>query len=243
MQDPCTRIRKSLLQVGAPYGELRADLLYENVRPKGDDENKVSENLTNAAQVLGIVSVLVTTVTFASAFTLPGGYRSAGDDAGGVAGTPVLAGSYAFDAFILSDVLAFSCSFMATVVLVFAGVPAGNLSSRFKSINFAYSMMMNSGRSLMAAFALGLYVVLLPVARTLPILVPIIIAATIYALMPMGISDGILESTAPTFIVARSQKRSNWEIVFGWFVYALEHFWSFIVIFGVPAVRKWARLR
>ncbi|XP_066373076.1 protein ACCELERATED CELL DEATH 6-like [Miscanthus floridulus] len=238
--DPCTRIRKLLLQTGAPYGELRADLLYENVRPKGDDESKVSENLTNAAQVLGIVSVLVTTVTFASAFTLPGGYRSdgGGDNAGGVAGTPVLAGSYAFDAFILSVVLAFICSFTATVVLVFAGVPAGNLSSRFSSINIAYSMM-NSGRSLMAAFALGIYVVLFPVARTLPILVPIIIAAT----MPMGISDGILDSMAPSLIVARSQKRSKLEALLGSILYVLEHYWSFLLIFGVPAVRKWARLR
>lgn len=238
LQDPCTRIRKLLLQTGAPYGELRADLLYENVRPKGDDESKVSENLTNAAQVLGIVSVLVTTVTFASAFTLPGGYRSDGGG-GGVAGTPVLAGSYAFDAFILSVVLAFICSFTATVVLVFAGVPAGNLSSRFSSINIAYSMMMNSGRSLMAAFALGIYVVLFPVARTLPILVPIIIAAT----MPMGISDGILDSMAPSLILARSQKRSKLEALFGSILYVLEHYWSFLLIFGVPAVRKWARLR
>lgn len=49
--------------------------------------------------------------------------------------------------------------------------------------------------------ALGLYVVLLPVGRTLPILIPIIIAAT----MPNGISEGILDSMEPSYIVSRSQ--------------------------------------
>ncbi|KAL6861374.1 hypothetical protein ACP4OV_017074 [Aristida adscensionis] len=58
---------------------------------------------------MGVVSVLVATVTFAAAFTLPGGYRSAEED-GVAAGTPVLSGSYAFDAYILADSLAFGCS-------------------------------------------------------------------------------------------------------------------------------------
>ncbi|BAT01493.1 ankyrin repeat-containing protein ITN1 [Oryza sativa Japonica Group] len=104
------RIRKLLLKLGAPLGESRGDLFDEkHNRIIGEkskwDMEKMSENVTAAAQVLALFSVLITTVTFASAFTLPGGYRSAGDD-GGAAGTPVLArrGSYAFDAFLLADV-------------------------------------------------------------------------------------------------------------------------------------------
>ncbi|KAF0906678.1 hypothetical protein E2562_012252 [Oryza meyeriana var. granulata] len=164
-QDPRIHIRTSLLAVGAPYGENRGDLFDEkqtSVTPKfKGGEEKISENLTSAAQVLALFSILITTVTFASAFTLPGGYRSAGDG-GGAAGTPVLAGSYAFDAFILADALAFLCSFLATSVLLYAGVPAYPLETRFRNINCAYGLMMNSGRCLVAALALGLYVVLLP---------------------------------------------------------------------------------
>uniref|UniRef100_A0A0E0Q871 PGG domain-containing protein n=1 Tax=Oryza rufipogon TaxID=4529 RepID=A0A0E0Q871_ORYRU len=108
-QNSSIRIRKLLLKLGAPLGESRGDLFDEkHDRIIGEkskwDMEKMSENVTAAAQVLALFSVLITTVTFASAFTLPGGYRSAGDD-GGAAGTPVLArrGSYAFDAFVLAD--------------------------------------------------------------------------------------------------------------------------------------------
>lgn len=73
-------------------------------------------------------------------FTLPGGSRSAGDGSGGgVAGTPVLGGprrSYAFDAFILADALAFGFSLLATSILLYAGVPAGSLDNRFRLINY-----------------------------------------------------------------------------------------------------------
>ncbi|KAG2577091.1 hypothetical protein PVAP13_6NG080600 [Panicum virgatum] len=152
----------------------------------------MSENLTDAAQVLALFSV-ITTVTFASAFTLPGGYRSAGDAAaaGGVAGTPVLAGprrSYAFDAFILSDALAFGLSLLATSVLLYAGVPAGT-NNRFRLINFAYGLMWHSGRSLLVAFGLGLFLVLLPVARSIAIAVAVLMILLAVAILKE--SEGI----------------------------------------------------
>ncbi|CAD6338131.1 unnamed protein product [Miscanthus lutarioriparius] len=157
------RIRRSLLRLGAPYGENnRGDLFRKKcVLSNQDEEKKMSENLTAAAQVLALFCVLITTVTFASAFTLPGGSRSAGDGTGGgVAGTPVLGGprrSYAFDAFILADALAFGLSLLATSILLYAGVPAGSLQGRFQLINLAYGLMWHSGRSLLAAFGLGLF--------------------------------------------------------------------------------------
>ncbi|EEC82032.1 hypothetical protein OsI_26004 [Oryza sativa Indica Group] len=173
LMDKSLRIRKLLWILRAPFGENRGDLFDEKhariIDESKRDMKKMSENVTAAAQVLALFSVLITTVTFASAFTLPGGYRSAGDD-GGAAGTPVLArrGSYAFDAFILADALAFVCSFIATANLLYAGVPTFSFESRFRSINATYGLIMNSGRSLVAALALGLYVVLLPpVGRTI----------------------------------------------------------------------------
>uniref|UniRef100_A0A0E0LKP1 PGG domain-containing protein n=1 Tax=Oryza punctata TaxID=4537 RepID=A0A0E0LKP1_ORYPU len=147
-----------------------------------------------------------------------GDFRSAGDG-GGAAGTPLLArhGSYAFDAFILADALAFVCSFMATSILLYAGMPAFSLNTRFANINFAYSLMMNSGRSLVAALALGLYVVLLPpVGRT----IAVAIAADGHAIGPSSSQFGTV-----------------------WLHYkcGATLYWSFILIFGLPAIRKWAR--
>lgn len=244
MQDPRIKIRNLLLKAAAPYGESRGDLFGEKYAAtipgfKGG-ELKISENLTSAAQVLGILSVLVTTVTFASAFTLPGGYRSAGDS-DGAAGTPVLAGSYAFEVFVLANALAFICSLLATSQLLYAGVPAHGLARRFHSVNGAYGLMMNSGRSLLVAFGFGLYVALHPVARTLPIavLVLIFLLAAGFTKDSEGI-DSIL-FIYPTF--PRRQKRAEQDIVLDWIVMVLERFWSYILIFGIPAIRKWARSR
>jgi hypothetical protein len=179
-------------------------------------------------------------VTFASAFTLPGGYRSAGDS-DGAAGTPVLAGSYAFEVFVLANALAFICSLLATSQLLYAGVPAHGLARRFHSVNGAYGLMMNSGRSLLVAFGFGLYVALHPVARTLPIavLVLIFLLAAGFTKDSEGI-DSIL-FIYPTF--PRRQKRAEQDIVLDWIVMVLERFWSYILIFGIPAIRKWARSR
>jgi hypothetical protein len=45
----------------------------------------------------------------------------------------------------------------------------------------------------------------------------------------------------PTF--PRRQKRAEQDIVLDWIVMVLERFWSYILIFGIPAIRKWARSR
>ncbi|KAL6861376.1 hypothetical protein ACP4OV_017076 [Aristida adscensionis] len=168
--NPRCMIQASLVLVGAPCGGSRVD---DSTKV---DEDKESQDLTNATQVMGIVSVLVATVTFASAFTLPGGsYQSAGD--GGVPGTPILSGSYGFQAFIFADVLAFICSSLATFSLVFSGVPAMERSIRYKYVNISAILLHISGSSLVAAFALGLYMVLAPVAHTTAIIVVSLISS------------------------------------------------------------------
>lgn len=206
----------------------------------------ISATLTSAAQVMGILSVLVTTVTFASAFTLPGGYRADGD----TAGTPVLAGSYAFEAFVLADALAFTfSSLVATSLLLYAGVPSGRLAGRFQSVNAAYALMMHSARSLVAALGLGLYVALNPVTRATAIVVAVWMS--LLACVFFKASEGIdYIFTDP--IIPRRRKHSAWTtILLGLIIFVLESCWSYILIFGIPAIRifvipatrKWARAR
>ncbi|KAL6606379.1 hypothetical protein ACP70R_042032 [Stipagrostis hirtigluma subsp. patula] len=231
-------IHSSLLWLGAPHGESRPDLFYDKhiSIPEVDkkvEEVKNSQDLTNATQVMGIVSVLVATVTFASAFTLPGGYVQSASD--GVLGTPVLAGSYVFDAFILADALAFMCSCLATFSLVFAGMAAMDLSIRMWCINFSFLFLKNSVRSLVAAFALGLYLMLASVAHTIAIAVCVItFSAWIY---------GNLEAwqifCAAYTACARGRGISISAVcayVLRFSVQLFQHFWSLVIIFGLPAI-------
>ncbi|KAL6861379.1 hypothetical protein ACP4OV_017079 [Aristida adscensionis] len=173
-------ILTTLLLVGAPCGGNRVDLFRKRHLLTKIDEDKESRDLTSAAHIMGIVSVLIATVTYASAFTLPGGYYQSASD-GGVPGTPILAGSYAFRAFILADVLAFTFSALATFSLLFAGLPAMERSVRFKYFSLSTFLVHASGRTWIAGFAMGLYVVLAPVAHTFAVAVCVIsFAALLY---------------------------------------------------------------
>ncbi|KAL6606461.1 hypothetical protein ACP70R_042114 [Stipagrostis hirtigluma subsp. patula] len=240
--NPTTMIRTSLLLLGASHGESRPDHFYEISFPrayKKAQEDMVSQNLTDATQVMGIVSVLVATVTFASAFILPGGYRSAdsNDAATAAAGTPVLAGSYAFEAFIFADTLAFICSCLATCSLVFAGVPAVELCVRIRYMHQSYVFLRSSVTCLAVAFALGLYLVLAPVAHLSAIAVYVIICASLL----YGNSEAWQVMRAAYTACARGlgpMKPSTWAYALFLFLILSVHYISFIIIFGLPAIRR-----
>ncbi|KAL6861378.1 hypothetical protein ACP4OV_017078 [Aristida adscensionis] len=231
--NPRSVIQHSLVFIGASFGGSRPDLFSKKHLPISD-EDKESKDLTDATQMMGIVSVLVATVTFASAFTLPGGYRSAGD--GDAAGTPVLAGSYAFDAFILADALAFICSSLATFTLLYAGLPIMELSIRRNYLEISWFFLHASARSLVAAFALGLYLVLSPVAHVSAAAVCVIVsAAWLYGnLEAQQIFSGAAVARA-RFGIRRIPTlwAGLWKFLG---ISVLLPFWSFIIIFGLPAI-------
>jgi len=92
------------------------------------DEARPSDNVTKGSQVMGILAGLVTSVTFAAASKLPGGYERAHGDGNGE--TPTLAGRYAFDAFIIAIALTFICSLLATIGLIYSGFDAVDFTIR-----------------------------------------------------------------------------------------------------------------
>lgn len=172
-------------------------------------------------------------------FYVARGYRSAGDDS--AAGTPLLAGSYAFDAFVLSDALAFISSFLATILLLVAGVPARSLDGRFRLINLSYRLITSSATSLVAAFGLGLYVVLLPVDRTVAIAITVwvIILATVIFLQA---SESESISMLPLPVIARNLKLSKAQLVLrSSMAFVFEKSWTWVLIFALPAIHKWTR--
>ncbi|OAY69882.1 Protein ACCELERATED CELL DEATH 6 [Ananas comosus] len=132
------------------------------------DLKKELKKYESTTQNLIIVSALIATVTFAAAFTMPGGYRADDHQNGG---TPTLTRKYAFAAFIISDVLAFLCSIIATTWLMLAGSLATDPSRRVNLILRSGPLILIAVQSMIAAFALSVYVVLAPVSIVIAVVV------------------------------------------------------------------------
>ncbi|XP_024040201.1 ankyrin repeat-containing protein At5g02620 [Citrus clementina] len=77
------------------------------------DENVIG--MKEASQSHLVVAALIATVTFAAAFTLPGGYKSETED-GANRGTAILSKNAAFQAFVISDAIAMVLSLSAVFV-------------------------------------------------------------------------------------------------------------------------------
>uniref|UniRef100_K4A2F3 PGG domain-containing protein n=1 Tax=Setaria italica TaxID=4555 RepID=K4A2F3_SETIT len=155
------KIHWILKQTGGRYGGHRWDH-FEGKYIQREVESKELEKLKDSTQALCIGSVLIATVAFGATFALPGGYK-ADDHTNG--GTPTLAGRYAFDAFIMANTIAFICSSIATVGFMFSGTSMVDLKTRKVYLGTAVFFMDSSVTSLAAAFALGVYMVLVPVAH------------------------------------------------------------------------------
>ncbi|XP_037451123.1 ankyrin repeat-containing protein At5g02620-like [Triticum dicoccoides] len=162
-QNSEVRIHRTLNFVGAKRGISRQDYCKENdiVQERQDEMHEIDQ-VKEGTQSLCLGSVLIATVTFGATFAMPGGYR-ADDHTNG--GTPTLAGTYAFDAFTLANALAFTLSAMATISLMSSGSPLVHPRSRTTHLIIAYYLLSTSVTSLVAAFALGTYMMLAPVAH------------------------------------------------------------------------------
>uniref|UniRef100_A0A1D1Y3N0 Ankyrin repeat-containing protein At5g02620 n=1 Tax=Anthurium amnicola TaxID=1678845 RepID=A0A1D1Y3N0_9ARAE len=117
-------------------------LLAETVRPTRKE---------NVEKLL-VVATLVATVTFAAAFTLPGGYSNDGPSAGGA----VLGMMPFFKAFLLTDTLAMLCSTLAVVTVVM------DPRQSDKWLDLTDLLVRCSFILMGTAFGTGVYVVLAP---------------------------------------------------------------------------------
>jgi hypothetical protein len=139
--------------------------LFLNRHVQQINEKEEEKKITDSSQIIGIGSVLIVTVAFAAAFTLPGGFRT--EDLKGkpnTAGIAVLAEEPIFQAFIVFNTLALVCSGLATMNVMFAGVPAVDIRTRMSAFVISIVFVYISAKSLAAAFMLGLYVVMAPAA-------------------------------------------------------------------------------
>ncbi|TVU33354.1 hypothetical protein EJB05_25166, partial [Eragrostis curvula] len=154
--DPNLMIYNLLVAAGARFGVHKDG---EKEQAPALDEKKMAETIKDSTTTIGVVSVLIITVTFAAAFQLPGGYNTSDKP-----GTPQLAKNYSFEAFLVANNLSLFCSTMATISLMYAGVSTVDITTRMAAFVISIFFLNGSARSLIAAFAFGSFAVLAPVA-------------------------------------------------------------------------------
>lgn len=131
------------------------DLLQNKTEATEEDASDNREK--NMTKTGNIASVLIATVAFAAAFTVPGGLVA--DDHPG-AGTAILARRFAFRAFVVSDAMAFVCSIVATCFLIYAGAKEIPRKHRFWYNLLASGLVPVAAQFMIAAFAFGFQLVL-----------------------------------------------------------------------------------
>lgn len=138
-------ICKALRQFGGKRVFQRRDKRYKEPR---------IESYKGLSSAISTVAGLIMTVSFAAAFTIPGGYNSDGSDKGQAA----LAGKPFLWLFIMTDSLALFSSICVALLLFFAGL--GDDDLLVAAISISLKLMAISLASLTLSFLLGLWLVL-----------------------------------------------------------------------------------
>jgi len=107
-------IMGQLVSAGSQFTPQQMDSMRKKFRRKDDVEINRYRALANN---LAIAAVLIATVTFAAAFTLPGGYENDGPNRG----MAILTKKVAFKAFLISDAVAMIGSITVTCLLIYTG--------------------------------------------------------------------------------------------------------------------------
>ncbi|KAL5198793.1 hypothetical protein ABZP36_002305 [Zizania latifolia] len=165
--NPQVIILRCLAWTGAVLSPRRLDHFIDEFSIGKTSGNELKK-FTNISQNLVVGSVLISTVTFAAVFTLPGGYIS---DSHPHAGAPILSHRYTFKAFVMANTLAFVGSTLSTIWLTYAGSEHVHPLLRAVYMFFSVISMEQATRSMVAAFALGAYVVLSPASDRIAIVV------------------------------------------------------------------------
>ncbi|XXG83001.1 hypothetical protein AAC387_Pa10g0865 [Persea americana] len=111
-------------------------------------------DLKSVANTLSVVAGLLATITFAALFTVPGGNKNDGHEEG----LPVFITRFALKAFLLPDILAFCCSLLVAILLVWAMVSKREVLAVI--VQFSFSLSWVAGSATMVALGTAMYVVL-----------------------------------------------------------------------------------
>ncbi|KAL6856976.1 hypothetical protein ACP4OV_018358 [Aristida adscensionis] len=153
---PCSIVRDCLM-LSTAWPTLRGNDKFEAMQ-KIEEEQASGDEVNVMLSTGPIGSVLIATVAFAAAFTVPGGFVADDHPRAGIA---VLATRFAFRAFGISNTMAFACSTVATCFFL-CGAGAKNVSRgyRFWYISKAYVLLTLAAVSMIATFGFGFQLVL-----------------------------------------------------------------------------------
>ncbi|KAL0926690.1 hypothetical protein M5K25_002934 [Dendrobium thyrsiflorum] len=154
------RMIRRLHYTGSKLGPHRRDIVMGKDQQRPEEELKQYITLANN---LAIVAVLIATVTFAAAFTLPGGYNS--DDNNQGQGVAILAKKVAFKVFLISNTIAMASSISVTCLLIFSGTRDRDIRWCIVFVAMAYMWVALGG--MLVEFSTGIYVVVVSQCRWL----------------------------------------------------------------------------
>ncbi|KAF8711341.1 hypothetical protein HU200_029369 [Digitaria exilis] len=163
--------------VTSPY------ILHGAVKNKVTDKSRkdIKALTTKYTNNTSLVAILIATITFAAAFTLPGGYKSDGADEG----HPILARNLAFQAFLISDTLAMCSSLVVAFVCIMANWEDLEFLLYYRS--FTIRLMWFAYMATTIAFSTGLYTVLAP--RLLWLAVPVCLLTALLPILTMVLGE------------------------------------------------------
>ncbi|ONI13115.1 hypothetical protein PRUPE_4G203600 [Prunus persica] len=142
------------------WGHLRTPPSWlDNIKvfSRADQEEAIAmQTYKQMGQTLLMVATLITTVTFAAAFTMPGGYNN---DVGPDQGQALLQSNNFFKCFIITDSIAMTCSIIAACLL-FWGAVNSNKSSYVYYLTIAAALTYIALLSTGIAFTTGVTAVI-----------------------------------------------------------------------------------
>ncbi|XP_031284921.1 protein ACCELERATED CELL DEATH 6-like [Pistacia vera] len=161
----------------APRG--RQPYNYWKINQKSKNAlNHPNADLKNLANTMSVVAALLATLTFAAAFTLPGGYHaddkeiqkySTNDKNKTLVGSSILIKKLSLKVFVLADSVAMCCSMTVVFLLILAMV--GDTAFLRSAIIYSRNLLNIALLGTLVAFITGLYTVISPQSRWLAIIV------------------------------------------------------------------------
>ncbi|XP_044963897.1 uncharacterized protein LOC123424358 [Hordeum vulgare subsp. vulgare] len=200
---------------------------------KEDEEKEESAKVTDSTRTLGIGSVLIASVTFTATFTVPAGIKASDHTKDG---RPGLLGMWYYNAFMMANTLAFICSSIATVGLMYAGMPLVKLPIRRRHFVGSVFFASSSLTCLNIAFALGVYMVLAPVSRETTIAICVFTPLVLIYRNAEHLHKMVI--TWSPIYVRRGFMFACWSFIWSIFMRSIMEFWPFVAIFTWAAHRK-----
>ncbi|KAK1308255.1 Ankyrin repeat-containing protein [Acorus calamus] len=161
-------IRRFLLGRGAVRNQLQIHRQYLfNFHPL----NRTGADLKSFCETMSLVAILLATISFAAAFTLPGGYNS--DDPN--KGRATLIKRFALKIFLLSDTITF-CSSLTLAMLMTWGT-LGDLAFLHSTAIWCDLLLWISFHGSLVAFGTGVYAVISDQCKWLAIVILVMVCS------------------------------------------------------------------